>query len=450
MARGLASVFAAAGRQCWLVGGAVRDLHLGRPLTDLDIATDARPEEVSRLFRAVIPTGARHGTVTVIFKGTKFEVTTFRTEEGHSDGRRPDRVRFAPSIMDDLSRRDFTINALAWDLQHHRLEDPHAGRTDLAAGLIRAIGDPDERFREDGLRPLRACRFAAMLGFTIEPATKEAIPRALDVAARVSAERVRDELVKMLGSPLPSAGLRPMHETGLLALFIPELAAGEGVAQGDLHCWDVLTHSLMSCDAAPRGDLVVRLAALLHDVGKPSAAGTSSDGRPTFHGHERRSRDLAASLLERLRFPAAVIRDVAHLVGEHMFNYTEEWSDAAVRRLVARVGERYIDQLIALRKADFTGMCPGNADAYPHGLVRFAARVHDVLEGAKALTVRELAADGTAIMERLGIPPGPAVGAVLSQLLDAVLDDPALNERERLLQIAEKVYRERIAPGSPP
>jgi tRNA nucleotidyltransferase (CCA-adding enzyme) len=445
-ARSLSSVFAAAGRQCWLVGGAVRDLHLGRPLADLDIATDARPEDVMRLFRTVIPTGVRHGTVTVLFRGAKFEVTTFRTEEGYSDGRRPDQVHFAPSILDDLARRDFTINAMAWDLVRHHLEDPHHGRDDLAAKVIRAIGDPDARFHEDGLRPLRACRFAAQLGFSIDAGTKAAIPRALDVTARVSAERVRDEIVKIIGAPLPSEGVRLMHETGLLALVLPELAAGHGVAQGDLHCWDVLTHSLMSCDAAPRADLVLRLAALLHDVGKPPAASATPDGRPTFYGHERLSRSIAAAVLERLRFPTAVIQSVTHLVGEHMFNYTEEWSDAAVRRLVARVGEQHIDALIALRRADYAGMCPGNAETYPQALVRFADHVHAVREGAKAFTVRDLAVDGTALMERLKIGPGPAIGAVLSELLEAVLDDPSLNERERLLGIAEHVYRDRVQP----
>ncbi len=445
-ARSLSRVFAEAGRQCWLVGGAVRDLHLGRPLADLDIATDARPDEVAKLFRTVIPTGARHGTVTVMFRGATFEVTTFRTEEGYSDGRHPDRVSFAPSILDDLARRDFTINAMAWDLTNDRLEDPHAGRADLAARTIRAIGNPDERFREDGLRPLRACRFAAQLGFVVEPGTRAAIPRALDVAARVSAERVRDELVKILGAPRPSDGLGLMQETGLLRILVPELAACDGVAQGDLHCWDVLAHSFASCDAAPRGDLVLRLAALLHDIGKPPALGTGSGGRPTFHGHEQRSRELAGALLERLRFPSVLIRDVAHLVGEHMFNYTEEWSDAAVRRLVARVGEGYIDALIALRRADQAGMCPGNADGYPAGLARFAEHVRAVREGSRALTVRELAVDGTDVMERLGIPAGPAVGRVLAELLETVLDDPAQNERARLLDIAERVYRERIAP----
>jgi poly(A) polymerase/tRNA nucleotidyltransferase (CCA-adding enzyme) len=195
---------------------------------------------------------------------------------------------------------------------------------------------------------------------------------------------------------------------------------------------------------------VLRLAALLHDVGKPPSAAATPDGRPTFHGHEHRSSDIAAAVLERLRFPTAVVRDVAHLVGEHMFNYTEEWSDAAVRRLIARVGEQHIDALIALRRADQAGMCPGDADAYPQGLALFARRVRAVLEGAKALTLRDLAVDGKDVMERLQIRGGPAVGKVLGELLEAVLEDPALNERERLLQIAERMYRERIAPGSLP
>jgi putative nucleotidyltransferase with HDIG domain len=447
-ARSLASVFADAGLQCWLVGGAVRDLHLGRPLTDLDIATDALPEQVMRLFRTVIPTGARHGTVTVLYRGVKFEVTTFRTEEGYSDGRRPDRVSFAPSILDDLARRDFTINAMAWNLLDARLEDPHAGRADLAARTIRAIGNPDDRFHEDGLRTLRACRFAAQLGFAVDPATKAAIPRALGVTARVSAERVRDELVKILASPRPSDGLGLMRETGLLGLILPELAACDGVAQGDFHCWDVLTHSIAACDAAARDDPVLRLAALLHDIGKPPTSAPGPGGRPTFHGHEQRSRDMAAALLERLRFPTVVIRDVAHLVGEHMFNYTEEWSDAAVRRLVARVGEGSIDALIALRRADQAGMCPGNAEAYPASLARFTDRVRAVREGGRAFTVRELAVDGTDVMTRLRIHAGPSVGRILAELLETVLDDPAQNERGRLLDIAERVFRERFEPGA--
>ena len=213
------------------------------------------------------------------------------------------------------------------------------GRRDLRAGVIRAIGDPAERFREDGLRPLRACRFAAQLGFVVEQATREAIPGSLDILARVSAERVRDEILKILQSPVPSVGLALMKDTGILAVVLPELLEGEGVAQGSFHCYDVFWHSLYACDAAPRESPILRLAALLHDVGKPRTRADAADGRPTFYGHEKVSAEMTQAILERLKLPNAVIREVAHLVSHHMFNYQDEWSDAAVRRLIARVGE---------------------------------------------------------------------------------------------------------------
>ena len=289
------------------------------------------------------------------------------------------------------------------------------------------------------MRPLRACRFAAQLGFAIDPATKAAIPRALDVAARVSAERVRDEIVKIL---VPAAlGRFPVdaRDRAARTLETRKLAACDGVAQGDLHCWDVLTHSLMSgptrrraptlCCASPRSSTT---------SGSPLWVSATPDGRPTFHGHERLSRSIVSAVLERLRFPSAVIQAVAHLVGEHMFNYTEEWSDAAVRRLVAKVGEQHIDALIALRRADHAGMCPGNADAYPQGLVSFADHVRAVREGSRAFTVRDLAVDGTAVMELVGCP-GPSVGAVLAELLEAVLDDPSLNELDGVLALLVRV-----------
>ena len=444
VARELARVFQAAGFQCHLVGGAVRDILLGRPHTDYDVATDALPSQVVPLFRRVIPTGIKHGTVTVLFKGTTFEVTTFRTETGYSDGRRPDSVTFAPSILEDLARRDFTINAIAYDLHADRVEDPHDGRGDLKRRLIRAIGDPAERFHEDGLRPLRACRFAAQLGFEVDPATLAAIPGALEVLARVSAERVRDEILKILQSPVPSAGFALMKQSGILSVVLPELLEGDGVAQGPLHCYDVLWHSLYACDAAPADSLVLRLAALLHDVGKPRTRGTAPDGRPTFHGHEKVSEEMTRAILERLRLPNAVIKDTAHLVAQHMFNYQEEWSDAAVRRLVSRVGEGSIKDLLALRRADQLGMCRENARYFPQGLSDFAHRVDSVLSADRALTISSLAVNGRDVMESLGLPPGPKVGVILQELLQSVLEDPALNSREKLLEIAGKMLKERL------
>ena len=440
-----ARVFRDGGFQCHLVGGAVRDTLMGRAHTDFDIATDALPAQVTSLFRRVIPTGIRHGTVTVLFKGTTFEVTTFRTEAEYSDGRRPDSVTFAPSIFDDLARRDFTINAMAFDLLTRTMNDPHGGKQDLARKVIRAIGDPAERFREDGLRPLRACRFAAQLSFTIDEATKAAIPGCLEILAKVSAERVRDEILKTLQAPLPSVGLLLMKETGILGIVLPEILEGVGVAQGSFHCYDVFTHALYACDAAPRESLLLRLAALLHDIGKPRTLATGPDGRPTFYTHEQLSAQMTTDILTRLKLPNAVVKDVTHLVANHMFNYLEEWSDAAVRRLIARVGEARIKDIIALRRADQIGMCRENEKVFPEGLARFAQRVSDVLDAGRAFSVRQLAVNGSDIMERLKLPPGPRVGIILEELLKSVLEDPALNEKETLLGIAEKMFRERLA-----
>jgi poly(A) polymerase/tRNA nucleotidyltransferase (CCA-adding enzyme) len=445
--REFSAILLSAGFECHLVGGAVRDILMRRPHTDFDIATNADPGQVRALYRRVIPTGIRHGTVTVLFRETTFEVTTYRTEAGYSDGRHPDAVRFAPRIEEDLSRRDFTINAMAWDMSADRMVDPHGGRKDLERRLIRAIGDPAARFREDGLRPLRACRIAAQLGFEVETETRGAIPGSLQILARVSAERVRDELVKTLESPVPSRGLFLMQETGILSVVLPELMEGVGITQGDLHCHDVLSHSLYACDAAPQDSLLLRFAALLHDVGKPRARGTDPDGRPTFYGHEKLSASMTEEILARLRLPNAFVRDVTHLVSHHMFNYQDEWTDAAVRRLIARVGEGFIGNLIELRRADQIGMCPENATVFPEGLARFSNRVTSVLGAARALTVTQLAVSGTDIMTRLSLSPGPMVGIILKELLQTVLDDPAMNDKEKLLGVAEKLHRERLKPG---
>jgi tRNA nucleotidyltransferase (CCA-adding enzyme) len=445
--RNFSTIFKENGFQCYLVGGAIRDLLKGRVHADWDIATDARPEQVMGLFRRVIPTGIKHGTVTVFYQDTRFEVTTFRIESRYSDGRRPDSVTFAPTIFEDLSRRDFTINAIAYDLYTGEIHDPYEGRRDLARGVVRAIGDPDARFHEDGLRPLRACRFAAQFSFTVEEATLSAIRRAIDVAAIVSMERVRDELIKILESPLPSAGFFLMRDTGLLSVILPELAEGDGIAQGELHCYDVLTHSLYACDAAPASDLTVRLAALFHDVGKPRSRRVEDGGRITFHSHEDLGSKMTEDILRRLRFPSATQKLVSHLVSNHMFNYREDWSDGAVRRLIARVGEQNIESLMLLRRADQVGMCRENAGRFPESLARFSERVQTVLDGEKAFSVKHLAVNGTDIMEGLGLSPGPVVGTILSELLDTVLEDPGVNEKGKLLEIAKRLYTQRIRPG---
>jgi poly(A) polymerase/tRNA nucleotidyltransferase (CCA-adding enzyme) len=235
-----------------------------------------------------------------------------------------------------------------------------------------------------------------------------------------------------------------MHDTGILSVILPELLEGVGVEQGSFHCYDVFTHSLYACDAAPPSSLLLRLAALLHDIGKPRTRSVGADGRPTFYSHEKLSAEMAEGILLRLKLPLAMVKDVTHLITHHMFNYQEEWSDAAVRRFVARVGEGAIDDLVALRRADQIGMCRENASAFPQGLADFASRVRSVIAQGRTFSLRQLAVDGSDIMETLAIPPGPMVGIILNELLQAVLEDPELNEKSKLLEIAVRMHRARL------
>jgi len=446
---------AASGFQCWLVGGAVRDLFMRRSGGDYDVATDARPEQVRALYRHAIPTGVRHGTVTVPYAGHQIEVTTFRSESDYRDGRRPAQVSFTTSIEEDLSRRDFTINGIAMEVPGGRIVDPFGGRGDLERRLIRAIGDAAERFAEDGLRPLRACRFAAQLGFQVDGPTQDAIRPSLNTVQRVSAERIRSEVEAILLAPRPSVGLWLMQETGLLDLLLPELQRCVGVEQrqppgrpAGAPEFDVFTHSLAACDAS-EPELELRWAGLLHDVGKATTLVRAADGSLSFHHHDRESARMAHEILERLRSPHSLRDGVSHLVAHHMFNFDEQWSDAAVRRFVARVGRDRIDKLLALRRADQLGRYGEEHRPRPSPrLVALAQRVSAVMERREAVTVRDLAVNGSDLMTHLKLAPGPVVGILLRQLLEAVLEDPALNERDRLLNIAANFFRSRLADNT--
>jgi tRNA nucleotidyltransferase (CCA-adding enzyme) len=438
-----------AGKQAWLAGGAVRDLLRGKGAEDFDVATDALPEEVVRLFPRVIPTGIQHGTVMVLSGDHQVEVTTFRGEGAYLDGRRPSTVTFLGDIDGDLARRDFTVNAVAWDPIAGELRDPFSGAEDLRRCLLRAVGDPLARFSEDGLRPLRAVRLACTLRLAIEPRTRRAIPETLDVFARVAMERVRDELIKLLlrGAP-PSRGLRLLLRTGLLARIAPELVESVSFAQNRYHRWDVWRHTLRCVDFAPP-DLVVRLAALLHDVAKPRCAAPKegAPGEHTFYDHEKVGAVLAAAMLQRLKFPRRETERVALLVAEHNWHYRPEWNDATVRRVLARIGPAELPALWALRRADLRA----RGRLVEEGLSNQAeteARFQREIDRAAALKISDLAISGADVMRELGIPPGREVGELLSRLLERVIDDPDLNTRERLVRLLAEV-RQKPSTGNP-
>jgi len=376
----------AAGFEAYLVGGCVRDVLLGRPLSDFDVATSAPPERVQALFRRTIPTGIEHGTVTVLLdRGrTTVEVTTYRGEADYRDGRRPERVTFHGDLHADLARRDFTVNAFAYHPLHGTFVDDFDGLGDLAHRRLRAIGSAEQRFREDGLRPMRAVRFCATLSFTLDPDTEAAIPRTLDVFSKVAAERIHDELWKLLAAPRPSLGLAPMHRTGLWARTLP---APEPAALDDRLAWV----DRLPCDP------VLRLAALLAE----------------------RSDRTVADALQRLRASRRDTARVRAVLDPRARLLVTEDDPAVIRRAAAALGHAAVRDALDLFDAA--------------GPVR--RRVERALEGA-ALSVRELRVGGRDLAQAGIVPPGPAMGRCLAALLDWVLEDPSRNDRARLLDHA--------------
>ncbi|MDR3356889.1 MAG: CCA tRNA nucleotidyltransferase [Spirochaetaceae bacterium] len=437
--RELAAVFNAHGKQVFLVGGAVRDTLRGAKSADWDLASDALPADVMRIFPGVIPTGIKHGTVTVRYKKHSIEVTALRADGGYTDGRHPDSVSCASSIEEDLARRDFTINAVAAVLPEGRVIDPFGGRADIEKKLIRCVGRAADRLNEDGLRALRAFRFASQLGFDIDGELLSAIKERPAMVNPVSMERVKAEFDKIVASGKPSAALLYMERCGLLELLMPELFLCRGVEQKGRHRFDVLTHSLLACDyAAGRGyRRTVRLAALFHDLGKPAAAKRGDDGVWTFHNHETLSADITRAIMTRLRYPNAEIDETTHLVREHMFNYTDDWSAGAVRRFLRRVGVENIAPLFDLRRAD--SFASSGKEPPPELLLDFRDRIASVLEAGRALSLKDLAVNGRDLLAA-GIQGGKSMGLILNSLLEAVLEDPEMNSRGKLLEMAKKLY----------
>lgn len=424
-----------------VVGGAVRDELLGRPHSDWDLATRLLPQTVMNRARAaglkVIPTGLQHGTVTILLEDHSVEVTTFRSDGDYQDGRHPESVRLGVSLEEDLSRRDFTINAMALPVEGGDLLDPFGGQADLAAHRIRAVGDPLRRFAEDGLRPLRACRFAAQLGFEVEAATFQAMSARLEVARKVSIERVFTELDKLLRGADPARGLALLADSGLLDLWLPELRPMVGCDQNRHHRYDVWEHTLRVVAALP-AEAGLRWAALLHDAGKPDTRTVDEAGQVHFYGHEVRSMALAASLLDRLKAGHSLRREVSALIRHHGTHPTGTWSDAACRRLLRKLAEDDLPlgRWAVFRLADQRGK--GLAvESHEREHQALMARLEALAAAAPPLSIRDLALDGAALMALAGRKGGPWLGEVQRQLLEATLDDPAVNTPDGLATLAK-------------
>lgn len=441
----LCEKLAKAGYRGWLVGGSVRDAlanELGQSRTkpaDWDVATNATPEQVQRVFRRVIPTGIAHGTVTVLWEGDKIEVTTLRGEGAYSDGRHPDEVTFVSDIDQDLARRDFTVNAIAFDPLSDELIDPYAGARDLEARVLRAVGDPALRFGEDGLRVMRAARFSATLEYEIEPTTLAAIRPSLTSYRKVSPERIRDEWTKSLGARQPSRAFQVMLEHGMLDITAPELARMNGCAQNRHHRYDVWTHTMGVLDGTPRDNMELRLAALLHDLGKPVTRAVHPEtGDYTFYHHEITGAKLAEELLRRLRFSNEICGYVTELVRHHLVVYDSGWTDAAVRRWLKRVSTERWRDVIGLAHADVRAKGREVPDEIER-LERLTQHAERVIAAGAALSTRDLKISGSDLMVALAVSPGPIIGKILRQLLEDVIECPEMNQREQLLERARVI-----------
>jgi tRNA nucleotidyltransferase (CCA-adding enzyme) len=395
-----------------VVGGCLRDLLRGRPAADWDVATSARPEQVQKVFSRVIPTGIQHGTVTVRLGGHGYELTTLRGEGAYTDGRRPDRVEFVSDIEADLARRDFTINAMAYDPIEDTLSDPFGGLADLEAGVIRAVGKAEERFAEDGLRVLRAARFAAALEFDIDPATEAAIRPTLDTFRKVSAERVREEWLKALRSPEPSRAFAVMARTGILEATCPFLAA---LPQAEL------TAALRAMDASPR-ELGARMAALLSGWADELAALDDWLARYRFSNQER--------------------EHIVSVVKHHREPWSPPPEAAALRRFAARVGRKLLAPV--LEASQRVAEAHGHGEALAHARA-WQSGLDAAVGAATPLTSKELALGGRDLMTELGLLPGPRIGTLIEALLERVLDEPALNTRDSLLALARQLTTEERA-----
>lgn len=415
------------GYEAYAVGGCVRDSILAKRPEDWDITTSARPEEIKKIFRRTVDTGIEHGTVTVLMGRDSFEVTTYRIDGAYEDSRHPKEVEFTDQLTEDLRRRDFTINAMAYN-DDVRLVDVFGGMKDLNHHLIRCVGDPKERFSEDALRILRAVRFSAQLDFPIEEETAEAVRELAPTLKNISAERIQAELVKLLVSPHPER-IQDAYELGLTKIILPEWDAMVGVAQNTPHHkYDVAQHTLHALKNVKR-DKILRLTMLFHDMGKPSMKTTDENGRDHFKGHAIVSEEIARKVMHRLKFDNDTIKKVCRLVCYH--DYRMEATPANVRRAMNRIGTELFPYYLAVRMADTKAQSAYQKRDKIENIVAIREIWQEVLLNDECVTLRQLAVGGRELME-LGMHPGRELGSMLSELLEYVIDDPKRNDKEIL------------------
>ncbi len=419
-----------AGFTAYAVGGSVRDLLMGKPTKGWDFTTNAKPEEILTLFPDSFYDN-QFGTVGVKIKEPEdiYEITPFRKEGTYSDHRHPDKLVWGKTIEEDLSRRDFTINAIAFDGK--MIVDPFDGQGDIEKKLIRSVGNPKDRFAEDALRMMRAVRIGAQLGFMIDPVTADAIKANTSSLATISAERIHDELMKLMNSPYPADGVLLMRSCGILKVILPELDSSFDTQQKSPlrhHIYDVGTHSVMALKFCPSSDPVVRLATLLHDIGKPKTFHQDESGLITFYNHEMVSTKLTRNILERLRFSKKDSERILALVRWHQFSVDEWQTDSALRRFIRRVGKENLADILALRIGDRLG---GGAQETSWRLELYKKRLEEVQK--QPFTVADLNIDGHDVMKQFNCKPGPIIGKILSQLFTEVEAGTVPNEREALL-----------------
>lgn len=428
---------AAAGHEAYAVGGCVRDAVLGRKPADWDITTSASPYEVKALFSRTIDTGIQHGTVTVMLGKEGFEVTTYRVDGEYEDCRHPKEVQFTKSLLEDLKRRDFTINAMAYN-ETEGLVDEFDGIGDLKRGIIRCVGNAEERFTEDALRMMRAVRFSAQLGFVLEEHTREAITKLCGNLKKVSAERIQVELTKLLVSPHPEK-IRDVWETGMSQVVLPEFDACMACVQNNPHhIYSVGEHTIHALQEIP-ADKILRLTMLFHDFGKPVVKTTDEKGVDHFYRHQLASGDLAEAVLKRLKFDNETIRQVKLLVLYH--DYHPALTPAGVRRAANKIGSELFPLYLKVQRADILAQNPAMQEQKLEDLAEVERLYERILEEQNCFTLKQLAVTGRDLM-KAGIPAGPGLGEMLQYLLEQVIEEPERNQKDWLVREAVKIYRQ--------